>query len=761
MDIFDLSAKLSLDSGSYEKGLSDAKKSTSSFASKLKSGLATAGKVGAAAIGAVTTAAGLLTKTIVDGTKDVAAYGDTIDKQSQKMGLSATAYQEWDAILQHSGASIDSLKGGMKTLNKTFGEANVKIAETVEAEAELERQLENGEISLEQYNEQYDSLYDGAYKSIGALSKLGFSMEDISAMSNDTDLAIKNVVSALQNMPEGAEKTALATELLGRSSMELGALLNTSAEDTEAMRQRVHELGGVMSDEAVKAAAAYQDSLQDFQTSMEGVKRSLITDFMPSVTTVMDGLTNIFAGDSDSGLAQINEGISQFAENISNVVTKAVPIVSGLVDALGTALIDNADTIIDAGLNLAIKLMDGIVSALPKLAKVAVRIVKTVAQGLSRNIRPMLKAVSEAIVEVIKILTEPQTIKEIISAGVELIMALVGGLLDAIPVLLSAIPEIINNLIDALLSPDATRQIINAATQLIEMLVKGIIVCLPQLIEAALQITIALTEALLNPETNLLLIKSGFDIILAVIKGVISAIPQLVKMAPEIVKSLKDSIVKAATSLYESAIKMLDEIKRGLKDSWPVIKQWGKDLIDKIWAGVVASWPYVKAWAGMIFGKIKEGASNAWNSVKNIGVDIVRGIWDGIKSMWSWLNDKVKGWINDLTGTVKKALGIASPSKVFAEIGRFSAEGFGVGFDKAFDDVAKDVRAEMGLAVDKDVNINGNGNGSMLGTMRKVEDLLVQIRDKETAIVLDDGTLVGRVDRMLGQTAMRKARGNA
>ena len=50
------------------------------------------------------------------GAGDVAAYGDNIDKMSQKMGMSATAYQEWDAILQHSGASIETMKTGMKTL---------------------------------------------------------------------------------------------------------------------------------------------------------------------------------------------------------------------------------------------------------------------------------------------------------------------------------------------------------------------------------------------------------------------------------------------------------------------------------------------------------------------------------------------------------------------------------------------------------------------------------------------------------------------
>ena len=83
----------------------------------------------ATAVGAAATAAGAA---IVKNTGEVAAYGDTIDKMSQKMGLSAEAYQEWDAVMQHSGTSMEAMKSSMKTLanaaetnNKAFKELGI------------------------------------------------------------------------------------------------------------------------------------------------------------------------------------------------------------------------------------------------------------------------------------------------------------------------------------------------------------------------------------------------------------------------------------------------------------------------------------------------------------------------------------------------------------------------------------------------------------------------------------------------------------
>ena len=101
-----------MDSSEYEKGLDDAKSAGSGFGSAL----ATSARVGLTAVTAVGTAVAVAGTRFVDGASDVAQYGDNIDKMSQKLGISAEAYQEWDAVMQHSGASIESLQPAMKAL---------------------------------------------------------------------------------------------------------------------------------------------------------------------------------------------------------------------------------------------------------------------------------------------------------------------------------------------------------------------------------------------------------------------------------------------------------------------------------------------------------------------------------------------------------------------------------------------------------------------------------------------------------------------
>ena len=259
MNVFDLVASLTLDSSEYDSSLESAEEKGTSFGDKLKTGLATGAKVAVGAVAALTTATIAVGKSIVDATGQVAEYGDQIDKESQKLGISTTAYQEWDAILQHSGSSISALKPAMKTL-----------------QAEVEK--------------------GGA-----AFEALGLSQEQVANMSSEELFAA--TITALQGMSDETERNALASDLLGKSFMELQPLLNTSAEDTEAMRQAVHDLGGVMSEEMVAASASYQDALQDMNTAIDGAKRDIIGAFLPAVTDVMGGLTQLFSGDPDSGIA--------------------------------------------------------------------------------------------------------------------------------------------------------------------------------------------------------------------------------------------------------------------------------------------------------------------------------------------------------------------------------------------------------------------------------------------------------------------------
>lgn len=227
-------------------------KSGKSFGDSLAKGLKTTGAVIAGAMAAATGVAVATSKAFIDSAKSVAEYGDNVDKMSQKMGISATAYQEWDFIMQHCGASIESLKPSMKTL------ANAAVSGS------------------------------------DAFEKLGISQEQIASMSQEELFGA--TISALQNVEDETTRTALASKLLGRGATELGALFNMSASETEDLRKQVHDLGGVMSDEAVKDAATFSDELQNMDTALSGMKRNVMSQFLPGMSQVMKGLSQLFAG---------------------------------------------------------------------------------------------------------------------------------------------------------------------------------------------------------------------------------------------------------------------------------------------------------------------------------------------------------------------------------------------------------------------------------------------------------------------------------
>ena len=275
-DLFDLQAKISLDSSEYEKGLEDASGKTSTFASKLGSGLKSAAKVGGVAIGAVTAATGAFAAGLISGVNNLADYGDEVDKASQKLGISAAAYQEWDAVLQHSGTSMSSMTGTFRTLSKV-------------AQNATDDQVE-------------------------ALEKIGLSIDEISNLS--TEDLFGAIITRLQSMEEGTERTAIATQLLGRGATEMGALLNTSAEDTQAMRDRVRELGGVLADDGVKNAAAFKDEMQDMQTAIQATGRNIVAKFLPTFTEMMKLVTDFVSSDMFQDLAS----------NLSNIFQRVVDI---------------------------------------------------------------------------------------------------------------------------------------------------------------------------------------------------------------------------------------------------------------------------------------------------------------------------------------------------------------------------------------------------------------------------------------------------
>lgn len=96
------------------------------------------------------------------------------------------------------------------------------------------------------------------------------------------------------------------------------------------------------------------------------------------------------------------------------------------------------------------------------------------------------------------------------------------------------------------------------------------------------------------------------------------------------------------------------------------------------------------------FDNIVDKINDIPGEMLDVGRNIVEGIWDGIKNAKDWLLDKVGDFADDVIGGVKGFFGINSPSRVFRdEVGRYLAEGIGVGFS----DTMREVSQEMEEAV--------------------------------------------------------------
>lgn len=508
------------DTGKEEKQLADstkdagtemqtAEKKAGGLGESLKNGLAAGAKAAAAGVAAVTAAAAAVAVKLADTANEAADYGDNVDKMSQKLGLSAEAYQEWDFIMQHSGSDVDKMSASMK-----------KLADAVQQPTK---------------------------ESTAAFEKLGISIEDAAKMSQE-DLFAKTITE-LQKMESGTERTALANDLLGKSAMDLGALLNTSAEDTEAMRQQVRELGGVMSDDAVKSAAQFKDSLQNMKTAVGSVGREIGSSFMPSMTQMMDAFGGLING-SDGAEEALQAGIDAFIDNLDKQAEQIVELADRLIPTFVEMITKNAPKLIEAALKIIQTLAEQLLKNLPLILRAAIEIITAIAQGIAQALPELIPVIVDVVLEIAEILTDPKTLMPLIRAAFDIINALIEGLLspESIDKMIEMLPEVISNLVDILLES------------------------LDLLLDAAVQIIAALCDYFLDPENRQKIIDTSIEIIAKLCEGFLQALWKIGEAIGKVVKKIVDCL--GLGEYWEAGKDVIDEFMGGVKQKWDEWADW-------------------------------------------------------------------------------------------------------------------------------------------------------------------------------------------
>ena len=281
---------------SFDKFSKDLDKSSKGLGSKIVSNLSGAFKTLTVAISGATTGA-------IAWVTAASTAGDRVDKLSQKMNLSRREFQEWDYITKQSGTSMEALSMGMKTL-------------AVQAEA------------------------DGK-----AFEKLGISVRDANGNVKNQGQLFNETLAALFKYENATERLAVASKLFGRGAQELAPILNSGAKSIDELRKRAHELGLVMSDEAVDASVEFRDRLDDLIGSVRSAFYGAIQRVLPQLKEVVN---NFIEATKEGG--KLRDAFNKMAEGAVKLISDVFP---AIIKGLGW-IIDNAEMVV-AGL-VAIKL---------------------------------------------------------------------------------------------------------------------------------------------------------------------------------------------------------------------------------------------------------------------------------------------------------------------------------------------------------------------------------------------------------------------
>ncbi len=344
MELFNLLAKLTLDTKEFDKELDEAQRAADSFEmpeeaeleldnSDFNQELSESEGLGEAfgssmqdvfnGIKKALTVTGIvgLIAGIVNGLKEAidmtAATADGIDKGSKRLNISRDAYQRWDHALRQSGSSITDLQKGVIQFNNYVAEhqPGAVVKDAAEAAGKAGDEMSQ------------------------AFARLKVELKDSNGKLKTTEQLLEESLIALADFKGSKEERgALVTTLFGKGGNNLNALLDEGVEGVKALLKEADDLGLVMSDEEITNAVAYGDAVANLNAELDAIKQAFVKDIIPVLTVAVKWLTGFLTQLNPrlqtNSIYQIFDDIDRKTKKASAQVDSATLEAKALIDQL-------------------------------------------------------------------------------------------------------------------------------------------------------------------------------------------------------------------------------------------------------------------------------------------------------------------------------------------------------------------------------------------------------------------------------------------
>lgn len=662
LNLFDLFVKISLDTSEYDSGVKDVTKSGSSLASKLKSGLASAGRVAATGIGAITAAAGAAVGGLL-------ALEGATEEYRIAQGKLKTAF---DA----AGMSADAAQKAYNGFYEILGDTD-----TATEASQLLAKLAKNEEDIATWT----NIAAGVNGTFGD----SLPIEGLIEASNET-AKVGTVTGVLAdalnwagiNEDEFNEKLADCTSESERNQLIMETLSGTYDEASDAFYKNNKQLI-----ESRKNQALMDETLAKLGKTVASIKNKLTAQFIPAISKVASSFSDMISGVKGAD-KEFSEAIGELVDAAVDKLPDFLSFGANILTSLLSGIIQSIPTLVAQIPTVVTSIINTFSQMLPQLAESGAQMIGMLADGLKNGIPRILEALPDVIMSFLDYITE--NLPDILEMGIEVITSLAQGIIDGIPKLLEKLPELI--------------------TSFVQFVTDN----LPKIIEAGITIAINLAS------------------------GIIKAIPDIVKRLPEIIAAIAKGIADLAWSIIKIGGDIVGYIIDGIEDLFQDFVDIAGDIIGWIKDGFLNIVDTIIGIGEDINERIIEGINNTIGDFFGIGEDMVRNIWNGFKSAaQTLLIPGASSTAGSVANAVKNKVDINSPSRVFAEIGGYMAEGLGVGWDETFPSIKKSITngmdfgtasvdfASSGLGISSTGIINSMVSGAKQGNSQYTFNLVL------------------------------------
>lgn len=421
------------------------------------------------------------------------------------------------------------------------------------------------------------------------------------------------------------------------------------------------------------------------------------------ITSLIDGLLSAIPQIIQAGIDLLTALITALPEIITTIVEAIPQIIEGII----TALTENIPLIIQAGIDLLVAL----IQALPQ-------IITTIVQAIPQIISGIVNALIG-------------NIDQIVMAGVQLFVALIQNLPTIIVEIVKAVPQIVSGIVQAFASLGG--EMINAGANLLHGLWEGISGAASWLWEKVSGWASSLVSGIKDffgihsPSTVFAEIGGnmadgvgvGFTdnmggvegdttaamggavnaIVERVITGLTAQAQRFNQAGQDFDKNIASGMVAGIVQITQKVPQIAQSIITAFTAQHQKFVTEGTNIDKSIAQRMIAGIPQITGKVAQIIQPVITALRSYVSQFTEAGEEMVRGIWQGFQNMSGWLESRVRSMMRDIVAAVEEEMDINSPSKVFARIGSYMAQGLGEGFAREMRDVESSIRRETSNAV--------------------------------------------------------------